>query len=200
MDSAEVGSQVSFSERPTIVGKLVTLRPVQVADAQRLVDIEPETRRLTGTHQAHSLAELERWYASCAADLSRLDLAIIDRQRGLWAGEVVLNALDSPNRSCGLRILLAHRDSFGRGLGTESVELVLRHAFQRVHLHRIELTVYAFNPRARHVYENLGFRREGTRREALLWEGAWVDAHTMAILSDEYTGGRRNPSSTRPET
>ncbi len=164
------------------------------------MDLDPETRRLTGTHQAHTPAELERWYASCIADLSRLDLAIIDRPRGPWVGEAVLNAFDSPTRSCGLRILLARRDSFGRGLGTESLELVLRHAFQRVHLHRIELTVYAFNPRARHVYEKLGFRHEGTRREALFWEGAWVDAHTMALLSDEYTDGRLNPSTTGPET
>ena len=39
----------------------------------------------------------------------------------------------------------------------------MSHAFG-VGLHRVELDVYAFNTRARHVYEKLGFVLEGTKR------------------------------------
>lgn len=46
--------------------------------------------------------------------------------------------------------------------------------------------VYAFNPRARHVYEQAGFVHEGTLRDALLIDGTWVDAHVMGILADEW--------------
>jgi hypothetical protein len=42
--------------------------------------------------------------------------------------------------------------------------------------------VYAFNPRAQHVY----FVTEGVKRQALPWDGAWVDTHPMAILADEW--------------
>ena len=49
-------------------------------------------------------------------------------------------------------------------------------------LHRISLEVYAFNPRARHVYETVGFVHEGTGRDALLFDGEWIDVHFMAIL------------------
>ena len=41
---------------------------------------------------------------------------------------------------------------------------MLRHGFEILRMHRIELGVYAFNPRAIHVYEKLGFKREGTLR------------------------------------
>ena len=105
---------------------------------------------------------------------------------GEYAGEVVLNDLDPANRSCGFRIGL--RPAFqGRGLGSEATRLIVDHAFA-VGIHRIELEVYAFNPRARHVYERAGFTLEGTTRDALLWDGEWVDAHVMSMLATDGRG------------
>lgn len=51
-------------------------------------------------------------------------------------------------------------------------------------LHRISLEVYAFNPRARHVYEKVGLVHEGTGWEALLFDGRWIDVHYMAVMGD----------------
>ena len=72
-----------------------------------------------------------------------------------------------------------------RGLGSEATRLIVDYALDNVGLHRLELEVYAFNPRARHVYERAGFVYEGTRRDALLWDGEWVDAISMAILATD---------------
>ena len=47
----------------------------------------------------------------------------------------------------------------------------------------ISLEVYDFNPRARRVYEKAGFVHEGTGREALLFDGDWIDVHYMAIVA-----------------
>lgn len=99
---------------------------------------------------------------------------------------VLLNVLDEFNRSCGFRIALAARANFGRGFGTEATRLVLGHAFDTVGLHRVELEVYRFNPRARHVYEKVGFVHEGTKRQALCWDGEWIDADLMAMLASEW--------------
>jgi RimJ/RimL family protein N-acetyltransferase len=67
------------------------------------------------------------------------------------------------------------------------------HAFDVVGVHRVELEVYTFNPRARHVYEKIGFVHEGTKREALYWDGQWIDAHTMAVLAYEWAAHRGHP-------
>ena len=53
-------------------------------------------------------------------------------------------------------------------------------------MHRIELGVYAFNPRAIHVYEKLGFKREGTLRDSICWDGTFHDMIVMSILEEEY--------------
>jgi RimJ/RimL family protein N-acetyltransferase len=177
---------LSFAGKPVLTGDLVTLRPVQPADAAGLLAMDDETARLTGSHArtepAWTLESLEQWYASRAEHDDRLDLSIIERATGDWAGEVVLNDLDPRNQSCGFRIALQGPRFYGRGLGTEATQLLTGYAFDVVGLHRIELEVYAFNPRARHVYEKAGFVHEGTMRDALRWNGTWVDCHLMAML------------------
>jgi RimJ/RimL family protein N-acetyltransferase len=92
-------SVMTFAAKPTLAGDLVVLRPVQAADAAALAAVDAETTRLTGNHRTWSLPELEQWYASRAACDDRLDLAIVERATGRWAGEVVLNQLDRDNRS-----------------------------------------------------------------------------------------------------
>lgn len=191
-----VPAEISFAHKPTLTGDLVALRPVCVTDAPALAAaaLDPDVHRLTGTHMKLSLEELERWYASRAEHNDRLDLAIVERATSETVGEVVLAGLDAHNRSCGFRIALFGRRFFGRGLGTEASRLTLAHAFETVGLHRVALEVYAFNPRARHVYEKIGFIHEGTQRQALHWQGGWIDAHIMAILADEWARHRGYPS------
>jgi RimJ/RimL family protein N-acetyltransferase len=189
---AAVIAEISFAEKPTITGDLVVLRPVGVADAPALLSatLDPEVNRLTGTHTKVSLEELERWYASRAEQHDRLDLAIVERATGECVGEAVLNDLDAPNYGCSFRIALFGGRFFGRGLGTDATRMILNHAFEAVGLYRVELEVYSFNTRARHVYEKIGFVHEGTKRHALCWNGEWIDAHTMAVLAHEWPSHR----------
>jgi len=176
-----------LAAKPTLVGERVLLRPVAVEDVPGLREIldDPDARRLTGTHAEFTDDELRRWYADRGRHADRLDLAVVERASDQYAGEAVLNDLDVANRSCSFRIAL--RPGFrGRGLGTEATELLLAHGFQTVGLHRISLEVYTVNPRARAVYERVGFRAEGVLRDALYWDGAYVDATVMSILAPEW--------------
>lgn len=193
-NSPGMDAALQFTPKPTLVGPLVVARPGVADDAEGFMEVDVQAMRLTGTHRRHSPEELRRWYGSRAEQTDRLDLAVVERATGEVAGEVVLNDLNPHNRSCGFRILLVAERFRGRGLGTDATRLVLGHAFRAVGLNRVELTVYDFNPRARHVYEKMGFRMEGTRRQALLWEGRWVDAHVMGLLASEWTVATQRPA------
>lgn len=177
---------IDMRTKPTLEGGRVLLRPVAVSDAERLLDLvaDEDGNRLTGTRNLNlTLDAAQRWYASRGQQDDRIDLAVVDKETGEYAGEVVLNDLDRDNASCSFRIglLPAFQD---QGLGLEATRLIVGHAFA-IGLHRVELEVYAFNPRARHVYENAGFVYEGTRREALHWDGHWVDAISMSVLATD---------------
>ena len=71
----------------------------------------------------------------------------------------------------------------------EAARLVVAHAFSATDLHRIELEVHAVNPRAKHVDERAGFRVEGRRRDAFVFDGERVDAVLMAVLRPEHRPG-----------
>lgn len=180
-----------FQDKPTIVGDLVTLRPIRAEDADlidRIIRDDDEIARLTGAvHSSDadpagwSIERLREIYGAWATADDRLVLGVVDNASGELVGEVVLNDWDEGNRSCGFRTLLGAAGR-GRGLGTEATRLIVEHGLTAMGMHRISLEVYDFNPRARHVYEKVGFVHEGTGREALLFDGEWVDVHYMAIL------------------
>jgi RimJ/RimL family protein N-acetyltransferase len=52
-------------------------------------------------------------------------------------------------------------------------------------LHRLSLSVYEFNSRARRVYEKCGFVLEGRLRDALYCEDGWHDELVMGVLASD---------------
>ena len=186
-----------FSVKPTLTGRRVLLRPFTLdadAPALRAMLQDPEAIKLTGGSNGPgdlpawddaAEARFRDWYETRNQQPGRLDLAVIDRARARCVGEVVLNDWSEANRSCGFRTILGP-DGRDRGLGTEAARLIIGYGFERLGLHRISLEVYSFNPRARRVYDKLGFVVEGVLRDALRWGDEWIDATLMSILAPEW--------------
>jgi RimJ/RimL family protein N-acetyltransferase len=186
-----------FSVKPTLTGKRVVLRPIafeQDAPALRAMLRDFEALKLTGSMDgpddmpewdASAEAKFRGWYSTRKDQTDRLDLAVVDQASGEAAGEAVLNDWHAGNRSCSFRIMLGPRGR-DRGLGTESVRMIVGYGFEQLRMHRIALEVYSFNPRARRVYEKVGFVAEGVLRDALRWDGEWIDATVMSILAPEW--------------
>ena len=171
---------------PTIPTDTFTLRPLRPEDALvvfRSLD-DPETNRLTGTQDDISYEDVLMHLRRIGKADDRVDFGI--EVQGKLVGECVLNDIDRPNRSASFRIAIWDPASRGKGIGTDATRLTVAHAFNVLDLNRVELEVFAFNPKARHIYQNLGFTVEGVRRQALWWEGEPVDAIMMAILREEF--------------
>lgn len=72
---------------------------------------------------------------------------------------------------------------WGRGVGLALMRRVEEEA-RAWDLHRLELTVFASNPKAIAFYERLDYRREGIKRDAVMIDGEYVDEIMMAKLLD----------------
>ena len=79
------------------------------------------------------------------------------------------------------------------GYGTEAARLMLRLAFERIGLHRVGLSVFAFNERAIRSYQKAGFRVEGRLREAIARDGRYWDEIQMGVLRDEWLAAAGAP-------
>jgi RimJ/RimL family protein N-acetyltransferase len=105
-------------------------------------------------------------------------------------GGIDLHEVNLRSGSASLGIAIGQPEDTGRGYGSDALEALLAFGFGQLRLERIELDVYAFNDRARRVYERVGFVYEGTLRHALFRDGAFHDVHRMAILRDEWAARR----------
>ena len=100
--------------------------------------------------------------------------------------EIVLEVVNWTGRDAFMGLGIGERENWGKGYGTEMVNLLLRFAFLEVNLERVTLTVFEYNPRAIRVYEKLGFRHEGCERKLLQREGRRWDMLFMGILREEW--------------
>jgi RimJ/RimL family protein N-acetyltransferase len=129
----------------------------------------------------------EKWYESYLAARDRnVRLAITLSDTRQYVGNVNLTGIHAVNRSAEFSILIGEKTAWGRGVGSEAANLMLRHAFGDLNLNRIYLTVLASNQRALRLYERLGFRTEGTQRQAVFKNGAFHDLVMMSLLRHEY--------------
>jgi RimJ/RimL family protein N-acetyltransferase len=137
---------------------------------------------------------LRRDLAGAGAGERRRLLAAVDDGSGMLVGHAMLTI--QPEHRLGVigRVLIdpARR---GRGLGVALMHEVVRVAFERLGLHRLQLAVYDFNVAAIAAYERAGFVIEGRFRDSTLGSGGYGNSYVMALLEDEY-----RPPSTEPRS
>jgi RimJ/RimL family protein N-acetyltransferase len=103
---------------------------------------------------------------------------------GAVRGFAVLLKLTSPHTVLLKRVAV---DAPGERMGTPFMRAIMAYAFARPTSHRLELDTSAENPRARHVYEKLGFVLEGRVRDVYrLDDGRYVSSDLLAILRHEW--------------
>jgi RimJ/RimL family protein N-acetyltransferase len=105
-------------------------------------------------------------------------------------GVISLMNLSETHASADLSVILGRPEDRARGYGAEAIELILRYGFEELGLHRVALSVFAFNEVAIAAYRKIGFREEGRLRDAIYRDGAYHDAILMSILAPNWRRDR----------
>jgi putative acetyltransferase len=158
----------------------ILIRGAEPTDAEALQEMFSGPKAVAGTLQVPWVA-LEQRRGWLVPDPSRHGIvAVID---GRVVGNASLHLEPSPRRrDCGW-IGMAVRDEFqGQGVGTAMMRALMELADGWYCLRRLELTVWADNAAAVHLYEKFGFVIEGTAKQYGRRAGELVDAYYMARL------------------
>lgn len=104
---------------------------------------------------------------------------------GRFAGTIGTHKIDWLNRRVELGYWIASGLQ-GRGIVTLACRALIRHAFIEWKLNRVEIHCATGNRRSCAIPARLGFRFEGTLRQAQLVNGAYWDIHLYGLLAGEW--------------
>jgi len=180
---------------PIIRHGSVFLRPAEREDLPRFVVWlgDARTTQTLALRGPISLAMEEGWFERLLEVQGRdtWHFVICRTDDGRPIGAIGLHDVDPVNGSAMLGIFIGDPADTGQGYGSDALRAIVSFGFAELRLERIWLDVYAYNDRARRVYDRVGFVHEGTLRHALYRSGAFQDVHRMSILREEWAAQDR---------
>jgi len=182
---------VTSASAPTLRGQHVTLRPMTHADAPHLVRwaSDPDFAWFQWGRRPGRFPDDEaaRRWIDTIADNRGATFAI--EHDGRPIGQANYRDLRPKGKSAEVGIGIGEPALWGKGLGREALTLLVGHLVHDLGLHRISLSVLAYNDRAIASYKAAGFEVEGIERDGVMTDrGFWADDVKMA-----YVVGRVRP-------
>ena len=167
-------------------GEKVILRPIKVSDAPRFVKWlnNPGVYKFLIVREHFTLAKEKKYLKNLINSKTHKNFAI-ETKEGIHIGSVSLEVNPHHNRAV-FGIFIGEKEYWNHGLGSEAGRLIIDYGFSKLKLHRIELGVLEYNPRAMKVYRRLGFKLEGRKREFIKFKGKYYDDLHMSILEREW--------------
>jgi diamine N-acetyltransferase len=173
-------------------GEKVRLRAIERTDLPRYVEwfADAAVSENLSNQMPMSLVQEERWYEEVLKQPAAEQPLAVDakRGRGKWEhiGGAGYHLIDKRNRLAECGLFIGPRKYRNRGYGRDTLLTLLRYGFQTLNLNRVQLRVMEYNRRAIHLYEKIGFVREGTMREAHFYQGRYWEIHLYSILRREW--------------
>ena len=171
----------------SIFGKRVFLRPPQPADCAEMLALNRRSLKfhrglvsppLTPEEFRSSLDRASRDDSECFQVCRKSDGAIV--------GAFNLSQIFLSNfRSAYLGYYIGAEHTY-QGYATEAIQLVLRHAFKKVKLHRVEANIQPGNIASIALVRRAGFTQEGYSRRYLKIGGRWRDHERWAITCEDW--------------
>jgi diamine N-acetyltransferase len=172
---------------PFLIGKSVYLRAPEPGDehvhAQSVNHPAPREFLFSALPQSVQVYQesVKKWMA----DHNTIIFTICTTESDEIIGLSAFFRIDWIGRMATYYIAIADTKNWSRGFGKEVTQLMVDYGFNTLNLNRIQLHVSSENDRAIRIYEQIGFKREGTLRQAMFHNNTYVDFLLMSILRSD---------------
>ena len=146
----------------------------------RLLDSNPV--RLWNTSQ--NTTWIEKRQKSDAFTDMEFAICVLENEKII--GSCGLDGISWHNRTSWVGIGIGEREYWGKGYGTEAMQILARYAFKELGLYRLNLNVFAYNKRAIKSYEKVGYVIEGRTREAIHRDSKRWDVIFMGLIHKDF--------------
>jgi [ribosomal protein S5]-alanine N-acetyltransferase len=172
--------------RPVARGPRVFLRPVSAADEDEFLERVRASRVLhrPWSYPPETAEAFDEFVHRQRRPTSRGLLVCRNEDGGIagWFG--VSQIFHGPFKSAflGYYAFVPHA---GKGYMREGLDLVVRHAFDDLRLHRLQASIQPANERSIALVRGAGFTKEGYGRRYLKIGGRWRDHEHWIVLADD---------------
>ena len=162
--------QITVNDRPQILRGMADVEVTAFYGGRVTEECELATQEHMDWYQQLHEEKSGTWWAMCLLDAP--DQLI---------GTCGLYNIDQVNRNADIGYWLFSKH-WGKGLMREALQCVITHAFQVLHLHRIEAEIEPDNIASTRLLLKLGWQREGRRRQVAWKNERFVDMEYYALL------------------
>ena len=129
------------------------------------------------------------WFKKIKGSEGRLDLTIFyDGER---AGTIGLLEIDKKNKKAEYYICVD--SSFaGKGIGPVATRSLLGYAFNDMGLNKVYLYTEEDNKKAQHLFEKVGFKKEGLLKDDMIFNGKAIARYAYGLCKDDYYAENTN--------
>ncbi len=175
---------------PHLAGTQIALRPLKRSDITALkkqANDRTISKFIPSIQYPYTAEHARRWVNSTlrlARNDSACQLGIeLVAEKGI-IGMMGLKNINKIDRNGELEYWVG-RAYRGHGYVSEALKLMLRFAFNNLHLHRVYAIVAALNIPSIKLLERHGFSRDAVWRDASWINGGWHDVYSYGLLETE---------------
>lgn len=125
-----------------------------------------------------------KWFGSQSQDRSISMYAIESTEGATLVGVCGFTSIDLINRHAEFSMYIGP-EYHKRGYGEAALRELVRKGFRDYGFNSIWGETFDGNPAIK-LFEKVGFKREGSRRDFYFRDGKFIDAHLVSILRSEY--------------
>lgn len=165
----------------------ISLRAAEPEDARQIYAWENDRNlwRVSETSNPISLFQIEQFLLgnSDLAANRQLRLMIEMKDVDMPIGCIDLFEYDPINSHIGIGVLI-EKDYRGKGLATKAIALCMEYLFNNVMVHQIHCLIDAQNVESQHLFEKLGFKPSGCRKDWIKTPEGYLDAIFYQIIQE----------------
>jgi diamine N-acetyltransferase len=172
-----------------ITGEKILLRPIKKEDYKSVFNWfnqKDVIDNLIGFRPNFSMEEALSWCEKSSEQTSNSIKWAIETLTNpdIPIGFTGLYNINYLNRNAESAIIIGEKNSRGKGIGKEALEIASEFAFKYLNLQLIYANILSSNSPSLNLYKGVGFEEEGVLRKRIYRNGHWHDIVVLSLLKE----------------
>ena len=174
----------------TLKGEKIYLRALEPKDLEFIYAIENDESiwEISHTQTPYSRFLVKQYLENAHQDIyeaKQLRLAICNLNDDNAIGLIDLFDFDPKNNRAGIGILIQNNKNRNQGVGTESLQLLIRYAFHNLNLNQLYANIDSENDNSLKLFTKFDFQKIGIKKEWNLVNGSYKDEVLYQLMRNK---------------